>query len=132
MNSRVGAVTRLLFIDLIGSVVWFPVWWYTKGLALVISKVVASLRYRYQEYSFRIWIKNFFIPMYGQYDLTGRLVSVFMRSVVLVGRSIAIVVEALFYVVLLVLWLLAPPCTLLFAFWSGLGSLFTDNSTLGV
>jgi hypothetical protein len=132
MNSRVGAIARLVFIDLLGSVVWFPVWWYTKGLSLVISKVVAALRYRYQEYSFRIWIKNFFVPMYGQHDLTGRFVSVFMRFVVLVGRSVAIVGEALFYVVLLVFWLLAPPCTLLFAFWNGIGALFPSNNILGV
>src|SRR5438105_6032659 len=75
MKSRVGAVAHLLFVDLLGSIAWFPIWWYTKGLAAVSAKALAALRYRAQAYSFAIWIRNFFVPMYGQHDLTGRLVS---------------------------------------------------------
>lgn len=61
----------------------------------------------------RIWLKNFFVPMYGQYDWTGRLISVFMRLVILIGRFIALIVEAIVYVLLLGLWLASPPALLL-------------------
>ena len=115
MNSRVGSVARLLFVDLLGSVVWFPAWWYTEGLTMVAKKALNTLRYRARAYSFRIWIKNFFTPMYGQYDITGRLVSVFMRTVVLIARAIAIMVEAVVYAVGLVVWLALPPVSLLLA-----------------
>lgn len=108
MSSRVGKVAHLFFVDLIGSVVWFPVWWYTKGFAAVIASAQRALRYRSQSYAFRIWIRNFFVPMYGQYDWTGRLISVFMRFVVLIGRGIAIAVEALIYGCGLIVWLLVP------------------------
>ncbi len=115
MNSRVGSVARLLFVDLLGSVVWFPAWWYTEGLTMVVRKILSALRYRARAYSFSIWIKNFFVPMYGQYDITGRLVSVLMRTVVLIGRLIAIVIEAIFYLVGLLIWPALPPVALLFA-----------------
>lgn len=113
MKSRVGAVSHLLFIDLLGSVAWFPVWWYTKGLLMVANSAFNALRYRARAYSFVIWIKNFFVPMYGEYDWTGRLISVFMRFVVLIGRSIALVVEAMVYAAGLVVWVLAPAVALL-------------------
>lgn len=114
MQSRVGAVVRLVFIDLLGSIAWFPVWWYTKGLALMAGKAMVALRYRSQAYAFRIWIRNFFVPMYGQYDLTGKLVSVFMRFFVLLGRGIAIAVEAIGYLVGLLIWMLIPAAALFF------------------
>ena len=109
MHSRVSAIARLVFFDLLGSIAWFPVWWYTTGLSLAAEKAWKALRYRAQAYAFRIWLRNFFVPMYGQYDLAGRAVSVFMRFVVLIGRFIAIGVEALVYLAGLIVWAIALP-----------------------
>jgi hypothetical protein len=123
MKSRVGAIAQLLFVDLIGSIAWFPVWWYTKGLQKVIQSAFNALRYRLQAYALKIWIKNFFVPMYGQYDWTGRLVSIFMRFVVIIGRSIAIVVEAWVYLIGIILWVLLPPVALILALQGGIVSI---------
>jgi hypothetical protein len=112
MHSRVGAVTTLLFGDLLGSVGWFPVWWYTQGLGLVLRKIDVALRYRARSYAFSIWVRNLLVPMYGQSDLMGRAVSIFMRIVVLIGRGIAWVAEALLYLVGLVVWCLWIPATI--------------------
>ncbi len=125
MKSRVGAIAQLLVVDLIGSIAWFPVWWYTKGLQHVIQSAFRALRYRSQAYALKIWIRSFFVPMYGQYDWTGRLVSIFMRFVVIVGRSIAIVVEAWVYLIGVVLWVLLPPVSLILALQGGIVSIFT-------
>lgn len=108
MQSRVGAVARLVFVDLLGSIAWFPVWWYSTGILKVMASSRDALQYRARSYAFVIWIKNFFVPMYGQYDITGRFVSVFMRFVILVGRAIAYVVEALVYFFGIMLWAVAP------------------------
>lgn len=108
MQSRVGAVARLVFVDLLGSIAWFPVWWYSTGMLKVITNSKDALQYRARSYAFVIWIKNFFVPMYGQYDITGRFVSVLMRFIVLVGRSIAFVVEALVYLLGIIVWAVAP------------------------
>jgi len=115
MNSRGGAVAQLVFVDLLGSVVWFPVWWYTTGLMRVVSRAKVGLIYRSRQYGLKIWVANFFVPMYGQYDLAGRLVSIFMRFVVLVGRSIALAVEAVVWGLAIVLWGVAPVLTLVLA-----------------
>lgn len=115
MASKTTAVARFFFLDLAGSIVHFPMWWYTSGAFGVITWMRDDLGYRWKSYSIGIWIKNFFVPMYGQYDWTGKIVSVFMRIVVLVGRLIFFAIESALYSFLLVLWLVAPP-VLLFLF----------------
>ena len=101
-------MAKLLLVDLVGSVVWFPVWWYTKGLNRILHATTNAMRYRAQSYAFGVWIRNFFVPMYGQYDWTGRLISVFMRFVVLIGRLIALAFESAIYAMGVVAWGLAP------------------------
>lgn len=114
-SSHSKAIARLVFIDLVGSVAWFPVWWYTTGLTKVVRSSRDAIRYRAKSYGLRIWIRNFFVPMYGQYDITGKLVSVFMRFVVLVGRLIALAVESVIYAVGVLAWIVAPALFLLLA-----------------
>ena len=82
-----------------------------------------SLRYRAQAYSFAIWIRNFFVPMYGQYDWVGRTISIFMRLVVLIGRLIAFFVEAVIYFAGLVAWCVIPPIAIVLALENGVLSL---------
>ena len=101
-------MARLIGFDLLGSIAWFPVWWYSEGIMLVLGKIRSALRYRIRQFGFRIWLKNFFVPMYGQYSFTGRAVSLFMRTVVLIGRCIALGIEALVYAVGLMAWTAAP------------------------
>ncbi len=108
MQSRTGAVLQLIGVDLIGSVAWFPVWWYTKGFMRIIAMIRRAIDIRIRQYGFRIWLHNFFVPMYGQYSFTGRAVSLLMRAVVLVGRTIALGVEVLIYAGGLLIWVSAP------------------------
>ena len=109
MMQRSGALARLVFVDLFGSVLWFPVWWYTTGLKRFINWCYEGVLYRYQQYAFDIWIKNFFVPMYAQYDWTSRLISIGMRFFVIIGRGIALAVEACAYAFLVLMWVLVPP-----------------------
>lgn len=111
-----SSLAQFLFVDLLGSVLYFPIWWYTEGLFEMLRKIMAALSYRWRAYSFSVWLSNFFVPMYGQYDIAGRIVSVFMRFVVLIGRAIALLVEALLYLVGLILWLFLPALAFLFFF----------------
>lgn len=108
MSSRVGAISKLLVVDLVGSLIWFPVWWYSTGLFRVSRAAARTLKFRWREYDFAIWLKNFFVPMYGQYDVTGRIVSVFMRLIVFIGRSIAYLAEAIVYLIGVIAWIGAP------------------------
>ncbi|MBU0540559.1 hypothetical protein KKF59_02215 [Patescibacteria group bacterium] len=109
MSAHGALLARYVFLDYLGSILWFPVWWYTKGLMLMVEKTRRSLNYRIKSYSFAIWLKNFFVPMYGQYDITGRFVSVFMRFVILLARIVALASEALVYLLGLFAWIVALP-----------------------
>ena len=109
MASRAAPVLRYFFLDLAGSIVRFPVWWFGTGFVGLLGWMRRELQFRWKSYGFAIWMHNFFVPMYGQHDWTGRLVSIFMRFVVLIGRLIALAAEVLGYAALTALWLMALP-----------------------
>jgi len=112
MTLPLAGLMKLFLSETVGSVIRFPIWWYTEGLIETGRWCLRGLFYRWQSAGLRVWLANFFTPMYGQYDLAGRLVSVFMRFVVLIGRLIALVVEAVGYALLLAAWVLTPAVSL--------------------
>ncbi len=130
MMQRTGALARLVFIDLFGSVIWFPVWWYTTGLKNMIAWCVEGLSYRARQYAIGIWVKNFFVPMFAQNDWTGRLVSIWMRFVIIVLRSIGLVVEGLVYVFMVICWCVIPPLALALALQNILSGTFSSQVPL--
>lgn len=127
MLKSTGAFARFLFIDLLGSLAWFPIWWYTTGLKKMISWCIDGLNYRIKQYSFKIWLKNFFVPMYGQYDWQGRAISIFMRFVVIVGRGIALTAEAIIYMVLILVWMIVPPLAFFLALQNIVSGMFMSQ-----
>lgn len=132
MKSRVGSVAHLLFVDLAGSVVWFPVWWYTKGLQRVIDAASSAVWYRVRSYALVIWIKNFFVPMYGEYDIWGRIISLMMRFVVLIYRIVALTVEVVVYFIGIAIWVFLPPAAFYFALQGGILSLIRMTKESGL
>lgn len=114
MSSRVRVIANLILSDAIASVFRFPLWWYTTGLQAVAASFYQSLAYRWRSYAIGLWIRHFFVPMYGSVDWTGRLVSMLMRFVVIFARSLAFGVEALAFCFLLLGWLCLPFVCLLF------------------
>ena len=108
-------VFRYIIVDALGSVLYFPAWWYTTGFVSVLGWYHRTLSYQWRSYGFAIWMRNILVPMYGQYDWTGRLISFFMRIVVLIARFFAFIALSLVYGLALVLWLIGPiACLLLF------------------
>ena len=70
-----------------------------------------------------VWIKNIFVPMFGQNDWQSRLISIFMRSVQIVGRSIGLVIIAVAVALALVVYITAPIFVALQAAYHVIGSL---------
>lgn len=108
MPSRSAGVLDVLFTEFAVSVVRFPIWWYSTGFRRIATSAANALRYRSEEFAFGLWMKNLFVPMYGQVDITGKIISVFMRIVVMIGRGIAFCIEVALYTFGLFLWLLTP------------------------
>jgi len=117
MRSVAIEYPKFLVADILGSFLRFPMWWYGDGIVRLFGWIARQLAFRWKSYGFVIWIQNLFVPMYGQYDWSGRLVSFVMRIVVLIGRAIGLFVEAIGYLVLLFAYVAAPVvATLLFIF----------------
>lgn len=104
---------KLIIIDLVGEILYFPVWWYSKGLVKTASHVWNSIRTTGRNLALILMIKNLFRPMFAQYDRTGRIISFFMRLLLLVARSIFFMLSGIFYMVFLVFWIVLP----LFIIW---------------
>lgn len=117
----------MILFDLVGSVAWFPIWWYSRGLFGLIGWMKRELQYRVRAYAFAVWIKNFFVPMYGQHDWVGRIISVFMRFFVILGRGIALGIETVLYGIGIILWALAPIIAIAFFSMSFIRGAFFDQ-----
>lgn len=113
MAMPVVGLIRLFLSETLGSIVRFPFWWYTEGLIEAARWCARGLRYRWESAGIVVWMRNFFVPMYGQYDIAGRLVSVVMRFFVLIGRLIGLVLEAVGYALLLTTWVVLPVASLI-------------------
>ena len=99
---------KFVFIDLIGDIIFFPIWWYTVGMVksfLFFWRKLAGLE-RYLGVS--IWIKNIFQPMYGQRDWQSMIISFFMRLIQIVVRSIALLIWAIILLTVFIFWLIVP------------------------
>ena len=97
-------LTLEFFIDFL----YAPLWWYTKGLkraAQFSARLVAAGN---AQFAPGIWLLNIFVPMFGQYDWQGRLVSFFVRLVNVIIRSILLIMWVLFSLFVLLLWIFIP------------------------
>lgn len=94
--------------EIILSVLLFPVWWFTRGLFSVMDIAVAFISNRQQGLSLVVWAKNIFTPMYGQYDIPGRLISFFMRLFQIIARSIIMVIWIFFSFTMIAVWIAFP------------------------
>lgn len=86
----------------------FPFWWYTKGIAYTAQKLVYSARRQAANFAVGLWVKNLFVPMYGQYDWQGRIISFVVRLVQIVVRSFAYAVWLVLLVCMGVFYLCIP------------------------
>jgi hypothetical protein len=107
-----GAATSLakyIFGEVLGDIVYAPVWWYSRGLFWVLHRLRNKLINFERALGLRFWLRTLGKPMYGQRDIAGKIISFFMRLFVLFFRFIAFVLFVTWLLVLLVLWLIVPP-----------------------
>ncbi|OGL87399.1 hypothetical protein A3I40_00155 [Candidatus Uhrbacteria bacterium RIFCSPLOWO2_02_FULL_48_12] len=86
--AMVGIVLREIFWELI----YAPVWWYTFGAVGAVRRFYERLKEGNQYLGWSVWLTNIFTPMYAQYDLTGRLISIGVRVVQAAVRSVLLIV----------------------------------------
>ena len=95
-----GEISREIF--------YFPMWWYSRGFLTMTKGTITFLRDREKSLALLVWIKNIHKPMYGQADWQGMLISVFIRIIQIIFRSIVMLVYITFALVAIVLWVTLP------------------------
>ncbi len=118
-NRMQLAVLRDIFKD----IAFFPVWWYSRGLIVFGQYCLGTLKSYTRYLAVGVWIRHIFVPMFGQNDWQSRIISVFMRSVQIVGRSFLLAIMAGGTLVVGGLYLGVPLIVALLAAYHLLGSL---------
>ncbi len=102
-------IVERLVLEALFDIVYWPVWWYTGGLVYTARKSISLVRFGNEWLSPGVWLRNVFVPMFGQHDWVGRLISFFMRLVNVFARGFALLVWTLLAFALFAVWLAIPP-----------------------
>lgn len=90
-------------------VVSLPVWWYGKGLRLVAQWFFEIVKDVSKTFALCVWVKNLFVPMYGDTSFVGRAISFGIRLVMIFARGIGVAILVLALFVLFVVYLFILP-----------------------
>ena len=95
--------------EIVRDIAYFPVWWYTRGLVELIERLFNFIADRQRSLALAVWMKNILKPMYAQYDWQGRLISILMRVVQIILRSLVLLFWVIAVFVVFILWVILPP-----------------------
>lgn len=105
-NSALYSVKILAEIS--RDLIFFPLWWYTRGLVMVLLGLVNFIKNMEKSLALFVWMKNIFVPMYGQRDIQGWAISVFIRVIQIIFRGFILLIIVLLSVLLFIFWLVFP------------------------
>lgn len=97
-----------ILLDTIGQTLYFPIWWYSGGVRYFFNRCYGIFLFGNTYLMPGLWLKNIFVPMYGQYDIQGRIISFIMRLVQVIARSIGLLIWLIVCLILFVVCLLLP------------------------
>jgi hypothetical protein len=108
MNNAFMSALKYVFLELIGKLLYFPVWWYSSGTKKVLLFAGREISGVANALGIVILFKNLLKPMYGDYSKSGRIISFFVRIVQYIFLLIAITIWSLLMALLFIVWLLLP------------------------
>lgn len=120
-QSTAGLAARYFFGDLVGGIVLFPIWWYTRGVMVAGKGALGAFASADRNLGFSVWLKNLFVPMYGETELSGRIVSFGVRLGVLLFRGIGVLAWGIAGILMLFVHLVALPVAVIGILYHGLG-----------
>lgn len=105
--NHVASIFLLIGKDVVGFFV-FPAWWYTEGLKQCFIFVQKLFFRGINRLGIEVWIRNIFVPMFGQDDWEGRLISFWVRLSQIIVRSIGSIFWALWCAFIFFSWIFIP------------------------
>lgn len=116
MNNNFFFYLSKLSVQVILDVVYFPLWWYSIGLLRVLKDLGIFLGERWTVIGAGVWLKNIFVPMYGQTDMVSRAISFVIRFIQIIVRFVVFILFVVISLVALFIWLALPVGTLVVLF----------------
>lgn len=114
MNQNIFFISlKFVLVDLIGEILYFPLWWYGRGLKNTLIWCFQKAKRGIINLGIGIWLKNIFTPMYGQYDIVGRIISFFIRLAQIIARSLFFILWLILLLLIFIFYLVLP----LFVLW---------------
>ena len=107
-QSSFAQILYLLLINCIKKVFYFPVWWYSKGFLKILKGSWQFIKDFNLTLGFTIWLKNIFVPMFGQKDIAGRLISFVLRLVQIFIRGVILLIICILTLAFIAFWLIIP------------------------
>jgi len=95
-------------IEFFLGVIYFPLWWYTAGVKKVLIGLFHWLQTANYKFAPGLWLKNLFVPMFGQTTWEGRITSVFIRFANVIVRTLLLVVWLVILILLFLCWMIVP------------------------
>jgi len=108
-----GIIIKDLFLDVFGEVLYFPLWWYSRGLKKTAFFCWYKTRAGWKSLALSILLTNFFKPMFGQRGFTAYILSLNTHFWQILWRLFLIAFWVVFWLFILLGWLFLP----LFAIW---------------
>lgn len=102
-------ILERFFIDTATSLLYWPLWWYSKGLFAMLKWFFYNVEYYARLSAVGVWIRNIFTPMFGQYDWQSRFISFVVRVGNIIVRSFGMMLWTLLCASAVVLYVTWPP-----------------------
>jgi hypothetical protein len=116
---------KAVFGDVLGGILNAPVFWYTRGAIDALKYCSRLIVRRWKTLALGVWIGNIFVPMYGQRDVAGTLISFFMRLIQIIARGIVMILWTILVIILYLFYLAAPVFIIIELFRQLAGILFS-------
>jgi len=107
-KKNIIEILKILVIDIIGEIIYFPLWWYSSGLYRTGVFCLKGIKKQWENMGMAIHFKFLFKPMYAQRDFAGRMISFFARLIQLVFKLVSFLVIILLFLLVFSLWIVLP------------------------
>lgn len=107
-QSTALRATTFIVRELLLEVLYFPVWWYSRGLGNTARSLTRNWYRLLHRLAIPILFRTMGRPMYGDYTRSGRAISFFFRLFLLGTRLIVVVVWTVLEMIALLLWIVGP------------------------
>lgn len=105
-----GKLVTQFFLDIF----YFPLWWYSVGVKNMARVCLGLVDDGNANLAPGLWLKNIFVPMFGQRDWQGRIMSFFMRLVNVIARGFGLGIWIFLVFLFFLLWIVLPLFVLYF------------------